>query len=318
MTISCSHFYFFKKVICLVFLLSFQQFLFSEPAKLKITENSFFEIVGTDLGSTQFTNELSNYVADSILSDFHQKNYVSSRRILVQLLNTESTFKDSAFYELSVSNLGFVTLNIQWNESLGLPILIEALTVSFIQSYGYSSYGELFLDKYPSKAWMLKGLSQNIYVSLRPHVARILFKETFPKYMFEGMIILEGAMELIKKLNSQGIPQAIITNKQGVNARAVSERCGFDRYINVCIGNGDNPFQKPQIEFTEAVIQAMSGDYKNIVLIGDSPTDVKTALNYKADCFAVSTGSHSQNELAEAGAKKVFSNLNEISQLWDL
>ena len=177
MTISYSYFYFFKKVICLVFLLSFQQFLFSEPAKLKITENSFFEIVGTDLGSTQFTNELSNYVADSILSDFCQKDYVSSRRILVQLLNTESTFKDSDFYELSVSNLGFVTLNIQWNESLGLPKLIEALTVSFIQSYGYSSYGELFLDKYPSKAWMLKGLSHNIYASLRPHVARLFYEQ---------------------------------------------------------------------------------------------------------------------------------------------
>ena len=125
-------------------------------------------------------------------------------------------------------------------------------------------------------------------------------------------------MELIEKLSNHGVAQAIITNKQGVNARAVSERCGFDQYINVCVGNGDNPYQKPQIEFTEAVIQAMGGDYQNIVLIGDSPTDVQTALNYKADCFAVSTGSHCQNELAEAGAKKVFNNLNELIQLWDL
>ena len=150
------------------------------------------------------------------------------------------------------------------------------------------------------------------------NAARTLFKETFPKYMFEGMVILEGALELIEKLSRQGISQAIITNKQGVNARAVSRRCGFDQYINVCIGNGDNPYEKPQIEFTEAVIQAMGGDYQNIVLIGDSPTDVQTALNYKADCFAVSTGSHCQNELAEAGAKKVFNNLNELIQLWDL
>ena len=150
------------------------------------------------------------------------------------------------------------------------------------------------------------------------NAARTLFKETFPKYMFEGMVILEGALELIEKLSRQGIPQAIITNKLGVNARAVSKRCGFDQYIKVCIGHGDNSYQKPQIEFTEAVIQAMGGDYKNIVLIGDSTTDVQTAMNYKADCFAVSTGSHSHYELAEAGAKKVFSNLNELIQLWDM
>ena len=55
--------------------------------------------------------------------------------------------------------------------------MIEALTVSFIQSFGYSIYGEHFLDKYPSKAWILKGLSQNIYVSLRPNVARLFYKQ---------------------------------------------------------------------------------------------------------------------------------------------
>jgi phosphoglycolate phosphatase len=148
--------------------------------------------------------------------------------------------------------------------------------------------------------------------------ARILFKETFPKYMFEGMIVLEGAMELMKRLNEQGIPQAIITNKQGVNARAVSKKCGFNQYIKVCVGNGDNPYEKPQVEFTESVVQAMGGEYNHIVLIGDSPTDVKTALNYKADCFAVSTGSHNKDELIEAGAEKAFGNLNELIELWAL
>ena len=177
MAISCSHLYFLKKGLCIIFLISFSQCLFSEPTKLKIAENAFFEIVGTDLRSTQYTNKLSNYVAESILSDFYQKDYVPSRRILVQLLNTESTFNYRDFYELSVSNLGFVTLNIRWNQSLSLPMMIEALTVSFIQSFGYSSYGEPFLDKYPSKAWMLKGLSQSIYVSLRPHVARLFYEQ---------------------------------------------------------------------------------------------------------------------------------------------
>lgn len=148
--------------------------------------------------------------------------------------------------------------------------------------------------------------------------ARILFKETFPKYMFEGMIVLEGAMELIKRLNEQGIPQAIITNKQGGNARAVSKKCGFDRYIKVCVGNGDNPYEKPQVEFTESVIQALGGEYNHIILIGDSPTDVKTALNYKANCFAVTTGSHNKDELIEAGAEKAFNNLNELIELWAL
>ena len=204
------YFYFLKKVLCLVFSLGFSQCLFSEPKELKITENAFFEIVGTDLGSTQFANELSYHVAYSILSDFYQKDYVPSRRILVQLLNTDSTFNDSDFYKLSVSNLGFITLDIQWNESLSLPMMIEALTVSFIQSFGYSSHGERFLYKYPSKAWILKGLSQNIYVSLRPNVARLFYKQAINEGFEAG------------DLNAKFIANSIPSDAQSF---------GFYRYI---------------------------------------------------------------------------------------
>jgi phosphoglycolate phosphatase-like HAD superfamily hydrolase len=185
-----------------------------------------------------------------------------------------------------------------------------------IESFGYSKPNPLNIKR--SLGGPLTHTLSLFLPEDSVEAARISFKETFPKYMFEGMVILDGALELIEKLNIKGIPQAIITNKQGENARAVSKKCGFDQYINVCIGNGDNPYQKPQIEFTEAVIQALGGDFKNIVLIGDSPTDVQTALNYKADCFAVSTGSHNQHELAEAGAKKVFGNLNELIEQWAL
>ena len=177
MKIHCLYFYFLKKVLCLVFLLGFSQCLFSQPAKLKITENDFFEIVGTDLVSTQFVNELSNYVADSILRDFNKRDYVPSRKILVKLFNKKNSLNDDHYYELSISDLGFVTINIYINESLGMPKLIEAMTVSFIQSFGYSIYGRVFLEKYPSKAWILKGLSQNIYVSLRPYVSRIYYEQ---------------------------------------------------------------------------------------------------------------------------------------------
>ena len=210
MTISCLHFYFLRKVLCLVFLIGFSHSLFSEPNEIKITENAFFQIVGTDLGSTQYANELSNYVADSILSDFYQKNYRPSRRILVQLLSNKSALNDSDFYELSVSNLGFVTLNINWNGYLRLPIMIEALTVSFIQSFGYSSYGQLFLNKYPSKAWIIKGLSQNIYVSLRPNVARLFYKQA----------IIDGFEA--DDLN---------TNLLAINAPSDAKSFGFYRFI---------------------------------------------------------------------------------------
>lgn len=177
MTIRGSQFCVLLKTLYLGFLLSFSQLLFSEPTELKITENSFFEIVGTDIQSTQFANELSDYVAESILKEFAEDDYLPTRKILVQLLNKDTAFSEGESYKLNISDLGFVTLNVAWNESLSLPKMIEALVVSFVQSLGYANYGHLFLDECPSKAWLLKGLSQNIYLSLRPSVSRLFYEK---------------------------------------------------------------------------------------------------------------------------------------------
>lgn len=177
MTIRGSHFCVLLKTLYLGFLLSFSQLLFSEPTELKVTENSFFEIVGTDIQSTQFANELSDYVAESILKEFAEDDYLPTRKILVQLLNKDTAFSEDKSYKLNISDLGFVTLNVAWDESLSLPKMIEALVVSFVQSLGYANYGHLFLDECPSKAWLLKGLSQNIYLSLRPSVSRLFYEK---------------------------------------------------------------------------------------------------------------------------------------------
>jgi hypothetical protein len=177
MTIRGSQFCVLLKTLYLGFLLSFSQLLFSEPTELKITENSFFEIVGTDIQSTQFANELSDYVAEFILKEFAEDDYLPTRKILVQLLNKETAFSEDKSYKLNISDLGFVTLNVAWDESLSLPKMIEALVVSFLQSLGYANYGHLFLDECPSKAWLLKGLSQNIYLSLRPSVSRLFYEK---------------------------------------------------------------------------------------------------------------------------------------------
>lgn len=177
MTIRGSQFCVLLKTLYLGFLLSFSQLLFSEPTELKITENTFFEIVGTNIQSTQFANELSDYVAEFILKEFAEDDYLPTRKILVQLLNKDTAFSEDKSYKLNISDLGFVTLNVAWDESLSLPKMIEALVVSFLQSLGYANYGHLFLDECPSKAWLLKGLSQNIYLSLRPSVSRLFYEK---------------------------------------------------------------------------------------------------------------------------------------------
>ena len=143
------------------------------------------------------------------------------------------------------------------------------------------------------------------------------FRSLFPKIMFEGLIVLPGALELIKTFAERKIPQAILTNKHGETARKVSEYTGFSKHIQVCVGHGDCEWHKPQPELTHHVLGLMNSVPQMACLIGDSPTDVETASNAKITCYTVATGAHSKEELTAAGAQASFDNLSALYKALD-
>jgi len=138
------------------------------------------------------------------------------------------------------------------------------------------------------------------------------FRTRFPQIMFEGLIILPGAADLIAFFAQNNIPQAILTNKHGATARAVSTHCGFANQIHLCIGNTDTQWSKPDVNLTRHVFAQMNAEPEGAALVGDSPTDGETARNAGINFYGVSTGAHSQAELAEAGAAYTCADLRDL------
>lgn len=138
------------------------------------------------------------------------------------------------------------------------------------------------------------------------------FRARFPDMMYEGLEILPGAIPCMDYFANLEIPQAILTNKHGKTARAVSQHCGFDRFTKVCLGNGDTEWSKPAPELSHAVLKGIGANTSGAVLIGDSPTDVETAQAVGIACYAIATGAHSEAELKGAGADATYPGLNEL------
>lgn len=139
------------------------------------------------------------------------------------------------------------------------------------------------------------------------------FRLRFPEIMFDGLVVLPGAHELIALFAAHNIPQAILTNKHGETARAVSSHCGFSRNIQHCVGNTDTPWAKPDAQLTRYVLQEIGAAAAGTVLIGDSPTDAATALNAGLLFYGVATGAHSVEELTTAGAELAYPSLAELA-----
>lgn len=148
--------------------------------------------------------------------------------------------------------------------------------------------------------------------------ASIRFRSRFPEIMFDGLLILPGALELIESAFKAGIKQAILTNKHGETARIVSNQIGFSRFISTCVGNKDTEWSKPQCELSHHVLHIINSQAESACMIGDSPTDIETARNANMLCYCVTTGAHNSRELLDAGANAVFDNLLDIKKAFSL
>ena len=143
--------------------------------------------------------------------------------------------------------------------------------------------------------------------------AEKLFREIFPGIMYDGLKLHDHAISIIQKVKKNNITQIILTNKDGATARAICKKLNISNYISSCFGAGDTIYNKPDPRFTRHALNGIDA-CKSMILIGDSPTDVNTAKNYGIDCYAICTGTHTKEELTDAGARITFNNLKELDE----
>lgn len=144
------------------------------------------------------------------------------------------------------------------------------------------------------------------------------FREIFPQRMMDGLEILPGAERLLEEIAKIRIPQAIFTNKHGPTARQLMEMLGWQKWLQACVGNGDTDWSKPNADYTRYVLDKLKVEPStDVLVIGDSPTDVAVAQGLNLSMLGVATGSHSCEELLESGATAALSNLSDLQIRYD-
>ena len=164
------------------------------------------------------------------------------------------------------------------------------------------------------------GLPEALKKTLGPSHAHRL-EEALPVYraywdatMLDDAVLFPGALELLKKLHAVGAVCAVFTNKHGPSARRVCSHLGLDPLLAGVFGATDTSWLKPQPEFTAHVLRALGAEAASTALVGDSPWDVDAArFGGLGGCFAVTTGTHSADELRAHGAPVVAPGLVELA-----
>ncbi len=139
--------------------------------------------------------------------------------------------------------------------------------------------------------------------------ALAIYREHFDRTMLDGVSLLPGAKDLLETLASRQITCAVLTNKLGTASRTLCNHLGLSGWLKGVFGAEDTPWLKPDVRFVRHALAELKQTDEGLLMIGDSPFDVQTGLNLGFPCWAVTTGTHSAEQLLAAGADRVYPDL---------
>ena len=109
-----------------------------------------------------------------------------------------------------------------------------------------------------------------------------------------------GVPELLEDLHGRGVQLAVASNKFQEGTEYLIRRFFPDIPFVAILGNRPGAPLKPSPEIVQEVLSLSGVSAEDALLVGDSPTDMRTAANGGIEALAVGWGYRSAEELASA------------------
>jgi phosphoglycolate phosphatase len=130
----------------------------------------------------------------------------------------------------------------------------------------------------------------------------------------KGYKVLPGVEETLQRLSDAGFLLGLTTGGVEAAAHMKLERGGLNRFFSFGGYGSDSPdravLTRRAIERASEVLRRPV-DPKRVLVVGDTPLDVKAAHAAGAVAVGVATGHHSEEDLHRAGADYVLGSLEE-------
>ncbi|MFI5729867.1 HAD family hydrolase [Kribbella sp. NPDC051587] len=145
--------------------------------------------------------------------------------------------------------------------------------------------------------------------------------ETMAPQLPERGYALPGARETLKALaHNSRIIQSTLTGNIQENGRSKLAAFGLDNLVDLEVGGygSDNIVRSKLVDAAREKVfrkYAVQFDEQSTVLIGDTPLDVKAAIDGGAQIIAVASGVHGIQELRESGARVALDNLRNLADV---
>ena len=132
------------------------------------------------------------------------------------------------------------------------------------------------------------------------------------KELIDEVQPMEGSRRLIEDLKEAGNTVVLASSAKDWEIEHYLELLDAKELVDAWTTSDDVEQTKPEPDLVHAALEKVDGQPEDAMLIGDTVWDVKAAHRAGVETLAVRTGGFSEQELRDAGAKEVFTSVNEL------
>jgi phosphoglycolate phosphatase len=139
-----------------------------------------------------------------------------------------------------------------------------------------------------------------------------LFREKADEVMTKNTVLFDDTVSTLQDLKKNGFKTGIVTTKYRYRIAETLSTHSISDLVDVVIGGEDVEIPKPSPEGLLLAIDYLNVQRKNVLYVGDSLVDAKTALAANVDFAAVTTGTTNEDDFLQYPCVKVLKNLAEL------
>lgn len=139
-----------------------------------------------------------------------------------------------------------------------------------------------------------------------------LFKEKADSVMVANTELYVGVKEVLQKLKSKGYKIAIVTTKFHYRIEQILSKFDANELIDIIVGAEDVKIEKPNPEGLLWAIEHLEAMNEEVLYVGDSLVDAKTAENAKVEFVAVLTGTTTKDDFRSYNSAYIGENISDV------
>jgi haloacid dehalogenase superfamily, subfamily IA, variant 1 with third motif having Dx(3-4)D or Dx(3-4)E len=139
-----------------------------------------------------------------------------------------------------------------------------------------------------------------------------LFREKANEVMSKDTVLYADTLDTLRRLKHSGLNTGIVTTKSHFRIVETLNMHDTLDLIDIIVGIEDVEVPKPSPEGLLLAIDSLNEQLSNVLYIGDSLIDAKTALAANVDFAAVTTGTTTGTEFSQYPYVKIVKNLSEL------